>query len=114
MTCKDKKRQAMHARNHYLKNKDKMKKKAKDYTKKTVPKNRILIKAFLSLHCCLDCGNKDIRVFEFDHVRGIKKGNISTMIGQGCGLETIKKEILKCEIRCANCHRIKTIERRNK
>ena len=61
---------------------------------------------------CVDCGTTDHRVLEFDHVRGTKLFNLSD--GQKYGMVKIKNEIRKCECRCANCHRIKTAERRNK
>ena len=44
---------------------------------------------------------------DFDHVHGFKIDSISNMVNYS-DLETIKKEIEKCDIRCANCHRIKT------
>ncbi len=59
---------------------------------------------------CKDCGNKDIRVMEFDHVRGIKSRDISQLIG-GYSRKLLEEEIEKCEIVCANCHRIRTGER---
>lgn len=65
---------------------------------------------YLSSHPCVDCGNSDIRVLEFDHVRGEKYENISRMI-QSSPWKAIEAEIAKCEVRCANCHRIQTIER---
>ena len=65
---------------------------------------------YFSVHPCVDCGNTDIRVLDFDHVYGEKGGNISRMI-QGSPWLAIEAEIAKCEVRCANCHRIKTIER---
>lgn len=66
---------------------------------------RELVDAYLVLHPCIDCGMPDIDVLDFDHVRGQKKYVISTLVGQGARLETIKEEIAKCDVRCANCHR---------
>ena len=51
-------------------------------------------------------------VLEFDLVRGEKRGNVSDMSHQSFSIKTIQLEIEKCEIRCANCHRIATYERR--
>ena len=62
---------------------------------------------YLSCHPCVDCGCTDIRVLEFDHVRGNKSNNIARMVGQGFSWSTIEAEIAKCEVRCANCHRIR-------
>lgn len=57
---------------------------------------------------CVDCGEDDPVVLEFDHVRGDKAGSISLMIHNGVSLETLIIEINKCQVRCANCHRRKT------
>ena len=59
---------------------------------------------------CSDCGHTDMRVLEFDHVRGEKKFNIGAVLGRESWVR-IAKEIEKCEIVCANCHRIRTAER---
>jgi len=56
---------------------------------------------------CVDCGIKDYRVLQFDHLKD-KEHNISHMVGEGYSLANIKKEIKKCVFRCANCHQIKT------
>ncbi|WP_027479003.1 hypothetical protein [Gryllotalpicola ginsengisoli] len=61
---------------------------------------------------CVDCGFSDIRALQFDHVRGTKVMAISTMIRRGASLRTIESEIAKCEVRCANCHMIETVKRR--
>ncbi len=66
---------------------------------------------YLSRHPCVDCGETDIRVLEFDHVRGSKSANITRMLNNAIAWSTIEAEIDKCEVRCANCHRIKTNER---
>jgi hypothetical protein len=75
--------------------------------------NKQKLFTYLSTHPCIDCGNSDIRCLEFDHVEGTKTDNIARMITRGKSWNTIEAEIAKCEVRCANCHRIKTLERGN-
>ncbi len=67
---------------------------------------------YLATHPCVDCGESDPIVLEFDHVHGKKVAAISAMIGRGFSLERIKEEIEKCEVRCSNCHRRKTAKDR--
>lgn len=64
----------------------------------------------LGSHPCIDCGEGDPVVLEFDHVRGKKKMNVSRMV-KTCGLVTLNEEIAKCDVRCANCHRRVTAKR---
>ncbi|MEO8263129.1 MAG: hypothetical protein ABI566_11230 [Pseudolysinimonas sp.] len=59
---------------------------------------------------CVDCGNQDIRVLEFDHVRGAKVANVARMV-LDASLDRVIAEIEKCEVRCRNCHAIATYER---
>jgi hypothetical protein len=84
----------------------------KDSRKNSVYRNRKYVDDYLKNHSCVDCGNSDVRVLEFDHVRGNKETNVSNVIRNGWKLERLISEIEKCEIRCCNCHRIITIERR--
>jgi thymidine kinase len=60
---------------------------------------------------CVDCGNRDIRVLEFDHVRGEKVATIGQMIRIGASAAALVAEIQKCEVRCSNCHAIATYAR---
>ena len=60
---------------------------------------------------CVDCGNTDIRVLEFDHVRGVKVDNVTSML-KDASFERIQAELAKCEVRCRNCHVIVTYQRR--
>lgn len=63
-------------------------------------------------HSCVDCGEDDPRVLEFDHLpEYIKEFNISAGVQKGFSWDKILKEIEKCEIVCANHHRIRTHDR---
>ncbi len=64
---------------------------------------------YLQMHPCVDCGCTDIVVLEFDH-QGNKVADISTYAMGGRSWEVVKAEIDKCEVRCANCHRLRTAE----
>ena len=66
---------------------------------------------YLQQHPCVDCGESDILVLEFDHLRD-KVADIATYANGGRTWPRILREIEKCEVRCANCHRLKTYERR--
>lgn len=59
---------------------------------------------------CTDCKNSyPSYVMDFDHVKGRKKTNISVLVqSAGWSISTLKKELAKCELVCANCHRIRT------
>lgn len=66
------------------------------------------IRQYLLDHPCVDCGESDPDVLDFDHVRGEKVCDVSRMVHRGYRLWRIKAEIEKCEVRCANDHRRKT------
>ena len=72
---------------------------------------RARIDAYLLAHPCVDCGETDIDVLEFDHLSD-KRMEVSRLWGQGYPWRVIEAEIAKCEVRCGNCHRRKTYERR--
>lgn len=62
---------------------------------------------------CLDCRWREWpRGLDWDHVRGVKITNIAIMIANGRPWSEIEVEMAKCELVCANCHRIRTCERR--
>lgn len=63
---------------------------------------------YLTEHPCVDCGEIDPILLDFDHVRGKKTMGISKMVDYGYGWNRILKEITKCLIRCVRCHRLKT------
>ena len=63
---------------------------------------------YLLEHPCVDCGETDPVVLEFDHVTGKKFLAISTMMQHVMSWTKIKAEIEKCEVRCSNCHKRRT------
>ena len=63
---------------------------------------------------CVDCGWRlHPRALEFDHLPGsVKVANIASMISRTqYSIEQIRAEMAKCEVVCANCHRIRTYTR---
>ncbi len=71
-------------------------------------KLRVMVDLYKTCHPCVDCGEADPIVLEFDHVRGEKVANVGTMVGVGRAVQAVLDEIAKCDVRCANCHRRKT------
>lgn len=69
--------------------------------------NRRLVWEYKKTHPCVDCGESDPVVLEFDHQRD-KKNWIANMLGSNVSHKKILDEIAKCVVRCANCHRRKT------
>jgi len=98
-------------RNHYHANRGIYIFKARKRKLAVILAQREWILSFLELHPCMDCGESDPKCLDFDHVRGKKRAAISRMLGN-FGWSELEKEIAKCEVRCANCHRKRTAERR--
>jgi len=103
-TCSNRK-----SREYYKNNTEKHKKEVRKRAKKHIKIAHAKMLEFLKKSKCADCGIKDFRVLEFDHLYD-KKHNVSSMLHTGYSWLAIKKEIDKCEVVCANCHKIRTGE----
>lgn len=108
MAYKNKAEQLQYQRDWYAENKDSYRKKANEWKANYRERNRAFVRDYLEDNPCVDCEEDDIYVLTFDHVRGEKRENISTMVRGGYGIESIGEEIEKCEVRCANCHMRRT------
>lgn len=58
--------------------------------------------SYLKAHPCVDCGEADPVVLQFDHQRD-KVADVAVMI-QSWSLPKLIAEIEKCQVVCANCH----------
>src|SRR5437870_3159552 len=68
-----------YCKHHYAKNKDLHNKRRRRHQREYLIRNRQLMYAYLEHHPCVDCGNSNPIVLEFDHVRDQKTYDISTM-----------------------------------
>lgn len=71
---------------------------------------RAQIIEYLKTHPCVDCGETDIIVLQFDHLRD-KITDISTMMNSAFSWTKIQREIEKCDVVCANDHMRRTARR---
>ena len=108
-------------RKYYLKNIDKIIEQSKNYylkNKEKICKRAIKIKQdkktfirTLKNKLCADCGVKyPYYVMDFDH-NGLIDKEFGLNKGWNMSFEKIKKEAEKCDVVCANCHRIRTFKR---
>jgi hypothetical protein len=72
-------------------------------------RNHQLVLEHLASTACVDCGEPDLLVLQFDHIEA-KSNHVSWLVGSGCSPNRIRRELAKCEVRCANCHRRRTAQ----
>lgn len=57
----------------------------------------------------MDCGRSFPHyVMDLDHVRGVKRCDVANMVQRAVPTAVFLDEIAKCDVVCANCHRIRT------
>lgn len=114
---KNREKRLLESREYYRKNRDKIL--AKNKLRHKTPKarhwaksararyrkrNKDYVLCYLDKHPCVDCGEKDIRCLDFDHVNGDKYKEVSYLVGAS-SINRVVAEIDKCQVRCSNCHR---------
>lgn len=100
---------AEYKQEHYRANKQRYIASTRQRNKALIEERTQYLVAFLRDHPCVDCGEDDPVVLEFDHLRD-KKFAISSGI-RGRNWRDVLDEIAKCEVVCANCHRRRTARR---
>lgn len=97
------------SRAHYRNNKDM-------YLRKNVARRRRLYDTVIVKEKdkpCADCGHSfPTCCMDFDHVRGKKSFDIASNVTSST--EKLIAEIAKCDVVCANCHRIRTHNRQQR
>ena len=63
---------------------------------------------YLHDHPCVDCGETDLVVLEFDHREGSNKRLAVSAMLRNYSWPQIESEVAKCDVRCANDHRRRT------
>jgi len=108
MAYKNKEDEKAYQHEHYLLHKEKYIAKAKASNIKYKKRNREFVNEYKMKYGCSKCNYRGHpSALDFHHVDGSdKENNIAIMINESYSLERIKKEIKKCIILCANCHRI--------
>jgi len=106
--CKQCYRDSRKNKDHYEKYKDDYIERAKSRQNRLVTENRVELLNYFKTHDCVDCGNNEPIVLEFDHLKD-KKFGISAMM-RDYTWEQILKEISKCEVVCSNCHKKRTFK----
>ena len=99
-------------RKRYLKNPEYYKEKGSTNLKRAKDEKQEKIVDYLFNHPCVDCGETDPIVLQFDHQRD-KTENICRMVHRNFSWKRILEEISKCEVRCANCHLRRTAKSGN-
>lgn len=98
---------------HYLKNRERYIEWAVRQGRKRRDEQVGIVHEHLRAHPCVDCGETDIQLLEFDHIDGAPKVmEISIMIGRR-NTQVLLAEMAKCDVRCVNCRRRRTAERAN-
>ena len=93
-------------KDHYAKYGDIYRDRARKRRESLKAEFRINMLALLENSYCAVCHESDIRVLEFDHIYPAeKKFSISQAVKLGFSWSEVEKEINKCRILCANCHK---------
>jgi hypothetical protein len=71
-------------------------------------RNLLFLERYLAAAPCVDCGEVDPAVLDFDHV-GVKRYGVVQLAYREASIASLEREIGECEVRCANCHRRRTI-----
>lgn len=79
---------------------------------KRIKRRRERLDRYMLKHGCVDCGyNDNVHALQWDHRDPeLKYKSVSSMYSYN--LVTLFIEVRKCDIRCSNCHSIRTVRER--
>jgi hypothetical protein len=80
-----------------------------EYKRKARDRNKDYVRKIKEENPCIDCGQHyHFSQMDFDHIQGKKKHTVARYANSAVSIKTIKDELSKCELVCANCHRYRT------
>lgn len=100
---------AAYKQEHYAKNRERYKANAEARRSRILDERWAYLCEYLRCHPCVDCGETDPLVLEFDHLAD-KRFGIAVGLAERPWPE-VRREIDKCEVVCANCHRRRSAKR---
>ena len=98
-----------YGKEHYAANKQRYIDQAQAIKRRLALERTQYLLDYFSLYPCVDCGERDPVVLEFDHLRD-KRFTIGSAL-RSRSWQSILAEIQKCDVVCANCHRRRTFGR---
>lgn len=104
--CRDCQRASSRA--HYRRNTLSYLERARAQRQRHRRENHDLVMSYLAKHSCVDCGESDPVVLDFDHVDPASKSDNVSRLMSTASPGVLLREIVKCQVRCANCHRMRT------
>jgi hypothetical protein len=75
-------------------------------------RNLLFLLDWLNTTPCVDCGESDPAVLDFDHVGEKRAGVVQIAHGEH-SIASLEREIAECEVRCATCHRRRTAQQQD-
>lgn len=100
---------AAYKQEHYSRNKERYISNAVAHRQRLLRERYRFLADFLRGHPCTDCSETDLTVLEFDHLRDKEFGIAAGIAHKSWG--DLQKEIDKCDVVCANCHRRRSAKR---
>lgn len=81
--------------------------KALEVNRKARAKRKAIVDAYKAERGCEDCGNSDPRVLDLHHRQADQKVESVNVMRVRASLAAVMSEAAKCDVLCANCHRIR-------
>lgn len=85
-----------------------------EWQRTKIKRAREWVQVYLRNHPCIKCGFTNPIALDFDHIDKSGGYNRYTRVfalkNRGYSIARLEEEISKCQVLCANCHRIKTAE----
>jgi hypothetical protein len=70
-------------------------------------RNLAYVQAELRARSCIDCGESNPAVLEFESADS-QRSQVAHLIGRGAGLSALKREMMRCVVRCLRCSRCRS------